>query len=238
VFHGSAEEAQLSALAQQFHATVVAGVVEDAGPEHFKNAAVAIGPDGTQVDRYDKVRRVPYGEYVPLRFMLDPIAKSILPPRDQIPGHDPNVLHTPAGRLGTVISWEVFFGRRVRAAMHHDADLVINPTNGSSYWLTQVQSQQIASSSLRAVESGRWLVQAAPTGFSAIVNPAGDVVQRTGIGEAGVLQQQVELRHGSTIATLVGDVPALVVALGAIAVAWWGRRRDRSTAARQPDAVA
>jgi apolipoprotein N-acyltransferase len=238
VFHGSAEEAQLQALARQFHATIVAGVVEDAGPEHFKNAAVAIGPDGTEVDRYDKVRRVPYGEYVPLRFMLDPIARSILPPRDQIPGHDPNVLHTPAGRLGTVISWEVFFGRRVRAAMHHDADLVINPTNGSSYWLTQVQSQQVASSALRAVESGRWLVQAAPTGFSAIVNPAGDVLQRSGIGEATVLQQRVELRHGSTIATLVGDVPALVVAAIAIGFAWWGRRRERSTAVRQPTAVA
>ncbi len=89
-----------SALAQRLHATVVAGVVEDAGPNHFLNAAVAIGPDGTQIDRYDKVRRVPYGEYVPLRFLLDPIVGSELPPRDQVPGHDPNILTTPAGRLG------------------------------------------------------------------------------------------------------------------------------------------
>jgi hypothetical protein len=57
---------------------------------------------------------------------------------------------------------------------------VLNPTNGSSYWLTQVQSQQIASSALRAVESGRWVIQAAPTGFSAIIDPDGVVQQRSG----------------------------------------------------------
>jgi apolipoprotein N-acyltransferase len=228
VFKGSPEESQLSALAQRLHATVVAGVVEDAGPNHFLNAAVAIGPDGTQIDRYDKVRRVPYGEYVPLRFLLQPIVGAELPPRDQIPGHDPNILTTPAGRLGTVISWEVFFPRRVRAAMHHDADLVINPTNGSSYWLDEVQTQQLASSSLRAVESGRWLVQAAPTGFSAIVDPSGDIVARSNIGEATVLRHRVDLRQGSTVATILGDFPALVVAFGALGFAWavsWRRRR-------------
>jgi apolipoprotein N-acyltransferase len=235
-FKGSPEAAQLSQLAQRLHATVVAGVVEDAGPKHFLNAAVAIGPDGTQIDRYDKVRRVPYGEYVPLRNLLEPIAGSVLPPRDQVPGHDPNVLVTPAGRLGTVISWEVFFPRRVRAAMHTGSDLVINPTNGSSYWLTQVQTQQLASSALRAVESGRWLVQAAPTGFSAIVDPAGNVVARTDIGEAAVLQRPVELRDGNTIATAVGDVPALVVAFAALALAWGATWRRRRTTLSEPTA--
>ena len=85
------------------------------------------------------IRDSPYGEYVPMRFLLDPLAKDILPPRDDVEGTGPAVLDTSLGPLGVVISWETFFPRRVREALHHDAQIVLNPTNGSSYWLTQVQ---------------------------------------------------------------------------------------------------
>ncbi len=222
VYAGSFEQAQLSQLARERGATIVAGIVENGfDQKHFLNAAVAIDPDGKQVGRYEKVRRVPFGEYVPLRFMLDPIAGSQLPPKDAIPGTKPNVLDTAAGRLGVVISWEVFFGRRVRESIHHDAEIVLNPTNGSSYWLNEVQTQQIASSQLRAVESGRWLVQAAPTGFSAIVTPSGDVIRRTSMGEAAVVQAKVQLRQGDTIAAVTGDLLALLLA-GVLELMAWG----------------
>lgn len=228
-FRSSADYPLVAELARKRHATVVVGVVEDlGGPTTFLNAAIAFGPDGKEIGRYDKVRRVPFGEYVPLRGLLAPMAGSMLPPRDQVPGRDPNVLPTPAGRLGVVISWEVFFGRRVRAAMHDDAQLILNPTNGSSYWLSQVQTQQLASSVLRAVESGRWLIQAAPTGFSEIIDPAGNVHDRTSITEAAAVQRDVELRDGNTIAVTVGDVPAAAIALLALAAAWAGLpRRNR-----------
>ena len=152
------------------------------------------------------------------------IARAELPPRDAIPGTGPAILRTRLGRLGVAISWEVFFGRRLRDSMHENADILLNPTNGSSYWLTEVQTQQIASSTLRAVESGRWLLQAAPTGFSAIIDPAGNVVARSSIGEAKVLERRVELRHGRTIASDVGDLPALLLALVLFATAWAANR--------------
>ena len=130
-----------------------------------------------------------------------------------------------------MISWETFFPRRVREAIDNDAQIVLNPTNGSSYWLTQVQTQQIASSSLRAVESGRWLLQSAPTGFSAIIDQRGKVHRRSGVGEAKVLQQQVELRDGTTLAMFWGEVPALALSAAAIAAAWRpGRRREHGQA--------
>jgi apolipoprotein N-acyltransferase len=127
-----------------------------------------------------------------------------------------------------VISWEVFFGGRVREGVQEGAQAVLNPTNGASYTGTIVQTQQVASSRLRAIESGRWVVQAAPTGFSAIIDDAGTVLQRSAISERTILVADVELRDGFTWYTDLGDAPfvgALIV-VSAIA-AWAGRRRPR-----------
>ena len=55
-----------------------------------------------------------------------------------------------------------------------------------------MQSQQIASSRLRALETGRYVLQAAPTGFSAIVEPDGTVIDRSGVSEAKVIHGTVE----------------------------------------------
>ena len=221
-FRHSLEFLQVAELAREHRATVVVGVVENVpdDPKAFYNTAVVIDPGGNEVGRYDKVRRVPFGEYVPLRGLIEPIGGDLLPKKDAVVGVAPNAIDSPAGRLGIVISWEVFFPRRVRSAVTDDAQLVLNPTNGSSYWLTQVQTQQVAQSTLRAVESGRWLVQSAPTGFSMVVDPSGNVLDRTGVSARGVVQREVELRDGQTIAMVVGDWLALAVAALGLAVAW------------------
>ena len=85
-----------------------------------------------------------------------------------------------------------------------------------------MQTQQLASSTLRAVESGRWLVQAAPTGFSAFVDPSGNVSDQTSISEAAVIERGVELRGGTTIAAVVGDAPSLVIAGMILGLTWAG----------------
>ena len=78
-----------------------------------------------------------------------------------------------------MISWEVFFGGRAREGVRDGGTVIVNPTNGVSYTGTILQSQQVASSRLRAIENGRWVVQVSPTGFSAFVSPDGDVFDRT-----------------------------------------------------------
>ena len=176
------------------------------------NYSTAVEPDGTVVDRYDKVRTVPFGEFVPLRGLAEVVAGDALPARDLRPGTGSAVLDTSVGRLGVTISWEVFFDHRSRDPVLDGAQLMLNPTNGASYWLTQVQTQQIASSRLRAIETGRWVVQAAPTGFSAVIDPDGRLLARTGVGEQAVLQYTVGLREGLTWATRLGPVPMLVFA--------------------------
>ena len=108
--------AELAAEARRLDATVLVGVVEDApgDPDRFVNYVVAIEPDGSIEARYDKVRRVPFGEYVPMRPLFEPIAEASLPPRDQIPGTGTAAIETSAGPMAVAVSWEVFFSRRVR----------------------------------------------------------------------------------------------------------------------------
>jgi len=225
----SRERTELQELARTLDTTLVVGVTEDEGPDQFRNAAVVYGPDGTQIDRFEKVHRVPFGEYVPLRGLIERVAGegSGLPARDAVEGTAPAVIHTDTGTFAVVISWEVFFTNRARDGVQHGGQVVLNPTNGSSYWLTQVQSQQVASSRLRAIETGRWVLQAAPTGFSAVVDDDGGLLARTDVSETEVLTGTVPLREGETIATRIGQLPTVVLALVALAVAWWGARRPR-----------
>ena len=147
------------------------------------------------------------------KWALPICAAESLPRRNVRPGDGPAVLDTSLGRLSVAISWEVFFTERTREAAIHDALVLLNPTNGASYWLTQVQTQQVASSRLRALENGRWVLQAAPTGFSTVVDPQGRVLQRTAISEQAVLHQRIERRTGLPWATRAGAWPMVMLAL-------------------------
>ena len=189
------------------------------------NYQTAIEPDGSVVDRYDKVRTVPFGEYVPMRGLVERLAPDMLPARDLRPGIGPAILDTSVGRLGIAISWEVFFEHRTRDAVQNGGEVILNPTNAASYWLTQVQTQQVAASRLRALETGRWVLQVAPTGFSAVIDPQGRVLQRTGVGEQAVLHHRVERRQGLTWASRMGTWPMAVLSLLAMAGAWTASRR-------------
>jgi apolipoprotein N-acyltransferase len=215
-------------LARGVDAPMVVGTVEGAGPDRFRNAAVLVDADGEVVDRYDKVHRVPFGEYVPLRFLLEPFAGDALPDRDLEVSSGRGHLDVPGevGRVAVAISWEVFFADRVREGVEDGGRLVLNPTNGSSFTGTIVQTQQVASSRLRALETGRWVLQVAPTGFSAVVTDDGDVLERSAISEVRVIQRAVRLREGLTWYTRAGNAPAILLSLALVGAAWWWTRRE------------
>ncbi|UDY34614.1 apolipoprotein N-acyltransferase [Dermatobacter hominis] len=234
-FEGSEELGLIVQQAARLDAPIIVGVVEGVDEDHFVNYVVVVHPDGTISDRYDKERRVPFGEYVPMRWLFEPIARESLPQRDQVPGEGEAVVDTGHGRMAVAISWEIFFGRRVREGVRDGGQVVLNPTNGSSYWLTQVQTQQVAMSQLRAVESGRWTVQVSPTGFSAFVDPAGGVHQLTDISEEEVITRTIDRYDGTTPAQALGDVPGLVLAIGGLVAVVIVARRRRATAAPDTD---
>ncbi len=222
----TSEAAAIGALAVRLHATVVAGVVEDVGVEHFRNAAVAWSPDGTIVARYDKVHRVPFGEYIPARGLIQHLADLSLVPADAIAGHGSGLIATPAGPAGVMISYEVFFDERARSAVGAGGEVLLVPTNAASYRTSQVPSQEIAASRLRAIETGRDTVQASPTGYSGFIDHDGNVRARSVLGPRQVLVGTVERRTGRTVFVRMGDLPVLLVALAALLAAalWPGRK--------------
>jgi apolipoprotein N-acyltransferase len=221
---------EIAAEATRLGVPIAVGITEDTDDrERFSNAQVVVAPNGEIVGRYDKVRRVPFGEYVPLRGALEAIGAPVdRIGRDAVAGTGPAYVELPDGvGLAVVISWEVFFGGRAREGVREGGLAILNPTNGASYTGTIVQTQQVASSRLRSIENGRWTVQAAPTGFTAVVDADGTVLERSAISERTILFADVELRDGFTWYTNVGDAPVIVAVLAIYFLAVALELRDR-----------
>ncbi len=225
---GSQEAAQLAALARHLHATVLAGVTVTEPQNTFRNEIVAWSPAGRIVSVFEKVHRVPFGEYVPFRGFFSHLANLAAVPRDAIAGHGTGLMRTPAGPLGVLVSYEVFFADRSRSSVRAGAELLVVPTNTSSYSTEQMPSQEVAADRVQAVEEGRDLVQAAPTGYSTFVTNRGVVRQQSRLSARQVLVATVPLRRGATLYERFGDLPTLVLAslslLAGLAVA--DRRRS------------
>jgi apolipoprotein N-acyltransferase len=229
-FSSSVERTEVAAQAARLNAPFLVGITEDLDNKFFTNAQVVVNTDGSLGDRYDKVRRVPFGEFVPMRGLLEAFGAPVdRIPRDAMAGHDTAILRAADTTIAVVISWEVFFAGRANEGVERGATLLVNPTNGSSYTGTILQTQQIASSRLRALETGRWLVQVSPTGFSAFVSPSGQVFDRTGVSEQHVITREVQLRSGRTIYSYLGDMPfILIMSASLIALLIVGRRKTRA----------
>jgi apolipoprotein N-acyltransferase len=229
---GSPSAEVVSGLARRLRATVVAGVTVTVSDRAFRNEAVAWSPRGKIVGSVEKVHRVPFGEYVPDRGFFSHLANLSAVPLDAVPGRGNELLRTPAGPLGILVSYEVFYADRSRSSVRAGAELLVVPTNTTSYASDQVPAQELAADRIQAVETGRALVQAAPTGYSSIVDQRGRLVRDSTLGRRSVVQGVVGMRTGLTLYTRFGDWPVLAAAALALCAglaAALARRATRST---------
>ncbi len=184
---------------------------------------------GALVDRYDKVHLVPFGEYVPLRDRLSFIDAIDQVPVDRAPGTSVHVLRTgglPA--FAAPICFENSFPDEPRAMIRLGAEFVVVPVNNASYGFTAASEQHLQMSQLRAIEGGRWFVNAAVSGISAFVDPSGRVVSSAGLFEPGVLRHAIRASDEMTWYVRMGDwLPWLCVGVVLIAFALPRRRRRR-----------
>jgi apolipoprotein N-acyltransferase len=224
------------AIAEVGSPTVSGAVVVDPdGSEH--TSVLAFDGTGALVDRYDKVHLVPFGEYVPWRGFLERFIEAVNQvPVDRVPGPGIRILHVPGlPGFGTPICYENGFPSIPREMVRQGAGFLVVTINNASYGHTAASEQHLQMSRLRAVENGRWVVHGAVSGISALIDPAGSVVERAELFEPATLRGTIVASGRTTAFTRLGDwVPwaslALVLALFVIP-----RRRTR--AGREPVAL-
>jgi apolipoprotein N-acyltransferase len=230
-FAGTAVARALEAWARERHTTLLVGVTEDASRARFYNRIIVIGPEGKFRTSFEKQRGVPFGEFVPFRSLLSHLVNFDAVPRNLIPGRGSGMVDTPIGRVGILISYETYFPQRARASVQAGAEVLVTETNTSSYATSQVPATELAASRLQAIADGRDLLQAATTGYSALIAPSGAVSDRTELGRPAVVATSLPLRTGMTIYGDLGDLPVLIVA--AVLVLLGLRRRQRQRALRR-----
>jgi len=197
--------------------------------ERFWVGAKMLTPEGDLGLRYHKVRLVPFGEYVPVQSVLTfggrISAKVVQQIADFTPGEDYSTGVVDGHKLGTFICYEAIFPDLVREFAARGADLLVNITNDAWYGRTSAPYQHMAMAAFRAVENGKYLVRAANTGITAVVDPRGRVMARTELFERTVMVRDVPFVAGLTFYARHGDVFAwscLVLAAAATVLSRWG----------------
>lgn len=192
--------------------------------------------------RYDKHIVQPFGEYLPWRSFFRLFSSYADRAGDFKPGTGPAVLTVPTRdgdlTMGVATCWEVAFDRAAQQAMREGAQFLFVPTNNATFGKTDMTYQQLAMSQVRAVETGRSVVVAATSGVSALVAPDGSLISSSEIFTSDILQTDLELRTGETVAVRMGSWPQrLVVLVTAAAFLYVLRRRislDMFTGRRGP----
>ena len=196
------------------------------------NSAVLFTPGGRAVARYDKIHRVPYGEYVPFRkYLPEFIINAVNMGRDLEPGvdFDPVPLK-PNVNASIAICYEGVFGYLMREFARRGADLFITISNDAWYPRSSEPEQHLANAAIRCVETGLFMIRCGNHGGSGVVTPLGKFTQYIGSRSArpellrerayGVVEVPVYADRQATVFVRCGEyfIAILAVLLTVFAV--------------------
>jgi apolipoprotein N-acyltransferase len=212
-------------VAREARVPMVVGsdLVQPGPPDRWYNAAFLVRADGTDGGIYRKMHLVPFGEYVPLRqilFFVGPLVEAI--GSGFAAGAEPTVLSVDGHRLSVAICYEIIYPDLVRQFVLRGSELLTTITNDSWFGRTSAPYQHFAQASMRAIEEGRYVVRAANTGISGIVDPYGRVLQQTPIFEQALIVGQARYLQTVTPYARWGDVFAygsVVITAGLLVLA-------------------
>jgi apolipoprotein N-acyltransferase len=182
-------------------------------PPLLYNSSIVIGVDGQAHGEYRKMFLVPFGEYVPFQsilFFVGPLVNAV---SDFSPGTAPTVLDTGVGRVSTAICYESVYPSLTRAFVANGSQLLGIITNDAWFGTSSAAYQHFDQGMVRGVEAGRYIVRAANTGISGIVDPYGRVLKQTPLFEPLAFVADVRLLDDRTIYERTGDWPAWISAL-------------------------
>lgn len=221
----------LSALSARAEAPILANAATTRGDEHF-NTSMLWGPDGGDgIQTHDKRHPVPFGEHIPDREFYRMLVPDLvdLVQREYSPGTDAPVMRVGDATIGLAICFDVIYDDVIREAVYGGAEMLIFQTNNADFRDTDENVQQLAFARMRAVETGRWVVNVSTVGTSQIIRADGSTVSSLDADEAGALLENVERRTGLTAGVVVGPALQQVLLWGSLAALVFfgalGRRR-------------
>jgi apolipoprotein N-acyltransferase len=215
---------------------VIFNDIEELPGGRYYNVARLVGSNGLMDGPYRKVHLVPFGEYVPLPklfFFVRQVSKEI---GEFSAAPAPTTLGSGAAQVGVGVCYEILYPGLVREEVERlGANLLVTISNDSWYGRAGAQEQHFAGAVLRSVETKRYLLRAAITGVSGIVDEKGRMEKELGRDTAGILRGTARFFVERTAWTLwgfwiprVADVLALAVLLFGVARWWKSRIRSAS----------
>ncbi|MBA4762597.1 apolipoprotein N-acyltransferase [Sphingomonas sp.] len=192
------------------------------------NSVFAIDASGTVLGRYDKAHLVPYGEYLPMRTILEPLGLSRLVAGeiDFEPGPGPKTMNVPGfGDVAMQICYEIIFSGQTIDPAKRPA-ILFNPSN-DAWFGAWGPPQHLAQARMRAIEEGLPILRATPTGISAIIDARGRIVAAAGMGEAKAIEAPMPTALPPTLFAQLGNLAAALVAALLLAIAIAFRRFAR-----------
>ncbi|WP_315583069.1 apolipoprotein N-acyltransferase [Actinomyces viscosus] len=196
---------------------------------------------------YRKHRPVPFAEYIPARSLVRRLTTQVdRVGIDMLPGTGPSTLTVPAVTQGRDVTFamgicfEVAYDDALRTGVKQGGQAIVIPTNNASFLDSGEAAQQLAQGRVQAVVHGRSVIQASTVGYTAIINPRGEVEQVTRPYTQASLVADVPLRSSQTVADRLGPAPGLILLAGAGALLGAGilgqvrLRRKAAAPARRP----
>ncbi len=201
------------------------------GNTDYYNSAYLLSPQGDIRGKYDKVHLVPYGEYVPLRTIFPFISSLAAGIGDFAGGKGFYPLEMDKRKIGVMICYEGILPEAGRMYKNAGAELLVNITNDAWFGMTSAPYQHLSMTVFRAIETRLYLVRAANTGISAIVDPTGKIVAQTEIFKKDQIRGLVKFIQLPTVYAKYGDWPVAASFICLVGFFLWsikGRKRNVS----------
>lgn len=212
----------LDGAAQLNNSHILVGMpVRETHGDRYYNALGVLGnlqrgPESLYLKRH----LVPFGEYLPFKFLLDPLLGYLQIPMSNFSAGDlakPLVTVGPY-QVGTFICFEIAFAGEVREALP-EAAFLVNISNDAWFGDSLAPSQHLQMARMRALETGRYVLRATNTGITAIINPDGNLQRVLPQFEPGVLVGKIQPVSGQTWYAKLGDYPVVMLAI-LLLIAW------------------
>lgn len=184
---------------------------------NFTQSLITLNGDGDITSRYNKVKLVPLGEYIPFESVIGAVVDRLSPlDAYMIPGSPQQTFSTPFGKAIVGICYESAFPQLFRRQAQAGGEFILTASNNDPY-STAMMAQHHAQDVLRAIETDRWAARATNTGYSGVVDHHGRTLWRSRPLVYQTYQTVIDRRRTITPYVRWGDWLTPLLLLGAMA---------------------